>query len=86
MVVGATLASALAWSGVALVSFVPIVGLTVIPLQIVALLVRGLLFEYIGLTGLAAYLALYRKHAGYGSAVGRPPTLTRRSGTIRAMG
>lgn len=63
MVVIATLASALAWSGVALVAFVPLVGLAVVPLQIAALLVRGLVFEYIGLTGLGAYLALYRRHA-----------------------
>jgi hypothetical protein len=63
MLAVATLVSALAWSGVALVAFVPLVGLVVIPLQIAGLLLRGLLFEYIGLTGLSAYLALYRQHA-----------------------
>ena len=63
MVVGATLASALAWSGVGLVAFVPLVGLAVFPLQIVALLLRGLVFEYIGLTALGAYLTLYRRPA-----------------------
>jgi hypothetical protein len=63
MVVGATLVSALAWSAVALVAFVPLVGLVVIPLQLAGLLLRGLLFEYIGLTGLSAYLALYRRYA-----------------------
>jgi hypothetical protein len=63
MVAAATLVSALAWSGVALVAFVPLVGLVVIPLQVAGLLLRGLLFEYIGLTGLSAYLALYRQHA-----------------------
>jgi hypothetical protein len=62
MVVAATVASALAWSGVGLVAFVPLVGLAVIPLQLAALLVRGLVFEYIGLTALAAYLTLYRRH------------------------
>ena len=62
MVVGATLASALAWSGVGLVAFVPLVGLAVFPLQIAALLIRGLVFEYIGLTALGAYLSLYRRH------------------------
>ena len=60
MVVGATFVSALAWSGVGLVAFVPLVGLAVFPLQIAALLVRGLIFEYIGITALGAYLALYR--------------------------
>lgn len=62
MVIGATLASALAWSGVGLVAFVPLVGLAVFPLQIAALLIRGLVFEYIGLTALGAYLSLYRRH------------------------
>ena len=45
--------SALAWSGVGLIAFVPLVGLAVFPLQIAALLVRGLVFEYLGLTALA---------------------------------
>ena len=50
------LASALAWSGVGLIAFVPLVGLAVFPLQLAALLVRGLVFEYIGLTALGAYV------------------------------
>lgn len=62
IVVGATLVSALAWSGVGLIAFVPLVGLAVFPLQIVALIIRGLVFEYIGLTALGAYLTLYRRH------------------------
>ena len=33
LVVAATLASALAWSGVGLIAFVPLVGLAVVPLQ-----------------------------------------------------
>jgi hypothetical protein len=61
MVVGATLVSALAWSGVGLVAFVPLVGLAVFPLQFLALLIRGLVFEYIGLTAIGAYLTLYRR-------------------------
>jgi hypothetical protein len=68
LVVGATLASALAWSGVGLIAFVPLVGLAVFPLQIAALLLRGLMFEYIGLTALAAYAALYHR---YVSQLGR---------------
>jgi hypothetical protein len=35
LVVGATLVSALAWSGVGLIAFVPVVGLAVVPLQVV---------------------------------------------------
>ncbi len=63
MVIGATLASALAWSGVGLIAFVPLVGLAVFPLQIAALLLRGLVFEYIGLTAMGAYITLYRHYA-----------------------
>jgi hypothetical protein len=63
MVIGATFASALAWSGVGLIAFVPLVGLAVFPLQILALLMRGLVFEYIGLTAVGAYLTLYCGHA-----------------------
>ena len=63
MLVAATLASALAWSGVGLIAFVPLVGLAVFPLQIAALLIRGLVFEYIGLTAMGAYITLYRRFA-----------------------
>jgi hypothetical protein len=62
LVVAATLASALAWSGVGLIAFVPLVGLAVFPLQLAALLVRGLVFEYLGLTALGAYVTLYQGH------------------------
>lgn len=67
LVVAATLASALAWSGVGLIAFVPLVGLAVFPLQIAALLLRGLIFEYLGLTALGAYVTLYQGH------IARPP-------------
>jgi hypothetical protein len=59
LVAAAMLASALAWSGVGLIAFVPLVGLAVFPLQIAALLLRGLVFEYLGLTALGAYVTLY---------------------------
>jgi hypothetical protein len=68
LVVAATLASALAWSGVGLIAFVPLVGLAVFPLQLAALLLRGLVFEYLGLTALGAYLTLYQGHAARRSA------------------
>jgi hypothetical protein len=61
LVIAATFASALAWSGVGLIAFVPLVGLAVFPLQIAALLVRGIVFEYLGLTALGAYLSLYTR-------------------------
>jgi hypothetical protein len=60
LAIAATLASALAWSGVGLIAFVPLVGLAVFPLQLAALLVRGLVFEFLGLTALGAYLTLYQ--------------------------
>jgi hypothetical protein len=63
VVAAATVASALAWSGVGLVAFIPLIGLAVIPLQLAALVVRGLAFEYIGLTALGAYLTSYARHA-----------------------
>ena len=63
LAVAATLASALAWSGVGLIAFVPLVGLAVFPLQIAALVLRGLVFQYLGLTALGAYIALYTAYA-----------------------
>jgi hypothetical protein len=68
LVLAATLASALAWSGVGLIAFVPLVGLAVFPLQIAALLLRGLVFEYIGLTALAAYASLYHQYVAQAGA------------------
>jgi hypothetical protein len=62
LLVAAMLASALAWSGVGLIAFVPLVGIAVFPLQIAALLLRGLVFEYLGLTALGAYITLYTRH------------------------
>jgi hypothetical protein len=59
--IGATLVSALAWSGLGLIAFVPLVGLAVVPLQIMALIVRGLAFAYIGLSAASSYLTLYRR-------------------------
>jgi hypothetical protein len=63
LVIAATLASALAWSGVGLIAFVPVVGLAVVPLQMAALVLRGLVFEYLSLTALAAYVTLYVDYA-----------------------
>jgi len=58
---GATLVSALAWSGLGLIAFVPLVGLAVVPIQIVALVVRGMAFAYVGLSAAGSYLTLYRR-------------------------
>ena len=66
------LEAALAWSGVGLIAFVPLAGLAVFPLQLAALVLRGLVFEYLGLTALAAYTTLYHRHvAQFGAATDR---------------
>lgn len=55
----ATLASLVTTAGLGLISFVPFVGLTVLPLQLVAWLLRGLLFQYLSLVSAGAYLSVY---------------------------
>ncbi len=60
----ATLASLVATAGLGLISFVPFVGLTVLPLQLLAWLLRGLVFQYLGLTSAGAYLSIYDGPAG----------------------
>lgn len=55
----AMLASIVATAGLGLISFVPFVGLAVLPLQLLAWLLRGLVFQYLGLTSAGAYLFLY---------------------------
>jgi hypothetical protein len=55
----ATMASILATAGLGFIGFIPIVGLTVLPLQLAAWLARGLVFQYLGLGALSAYARLY---------------------------
>jgi hypothetical protein len=57
---------------VGLIAFVPLVGLAVFPLQIAALMLRGLIFEYLGLTALGAYVALYAGYAARQAEAVRP--------------
>lgn len=59
-VVLAWAASILATAGLGLIAFVPLVGLAVLPLQLAAWLVRGIVFEYLALAALGAYLSHYR--------------------------
>jgi hypothetical protein len=49
-----------ATAGLGLIAFVPLVGLIVLPLQLAVWLVRGILFEYLALAALGAYLSHYR--------------------------
>ena len=60
VVILATAASILATAGLGLIAFVPLVGLAVLPLQMAAWLLRGIVFEYLALAALGAYLSHYR--------------------------
>jgi hypothetical protein len=60
----ATAAALVATAGLALISWVPIAGLIVVPLQVVAWLVRGLIFQFMDLTTMVAYEAQYRRFSG----------------------
>jgi len=60
LVLLATAASILATTALGLIAFVPLVGLAALPLQLIAWLVRGVVFQYIGLTALVAYARVYR--------------------------
>ncbi|MGE5358384.1 MAG: hypothetical protein ACM3NQ_05150 [Bacteroidales bacterium] len=59
LVVLATAASIGATAGLGLVAFIPVATLVLLPLQLVAWLLRNLVFQYLGLTALTAYLHLY---------------------------
>ena len=63
LVVLATAASVLATTGLALIAWVPLVGLAVVPLQLAAWLVRGVIFHYMELTAWSAYQSQYRRYA-----------------------
>jgi hypothetical protein len=60
LVVLATFASFVAATALGLIGFVPFVGLAVIPLQLVAWLLRALVLQYISLASVGAYSTLYR--------------------------
>lgn len=62
LVILGTVASILAAAGLGLIAFVPFFGLLVFPVQIAAWILRGILFQYLGLTALAAYLSRYREY------------------------
>jgi len=59
LVVLTTAGSILATAALGLIAFVPLVGLAALPLQLVAWLIRGVVFQFINLTALTAYLRLY---------------------------
>jgi hypothetical protein len=55
----ATGASILATTALGLIAFVPFVGLAALPLQVFAWLLRGVVFQFVGLTGVATYMRLH---------------------------
>ena len=55
-----TIASILTTAGLGLIAVLPFVGLAMVPLQLAAWLLRGVIFEYLALTALGAYLTQYR--------------------------
>jgi hypothetical protein len=60
LVVLTTAASILATAALGFIAFVPFVGLAALPLQLIAWLMRGVVFQYIGLTALVAHARVYR--------------------------
>lgn len=74
LMVMAGAASLLATAGLGLIAFIPLVGVTVLPLQFAAWLMRGLMFQFLGLTAFTAYLAQYQR---YGNGAGAPPAQLR---------
>ena len=100
LVLIATAASILATAALGFIGFVPIVGLAMLPLQLLAWIGRGLLFEFLGLAALTTYAGLVRrasrrKPAALGTVPGRCHDLRRflsrgaaamRESAIRKMG
>ncbi len=73
LVILTTAASILATAALGLIAFVPLVGLAALPLQLLAWLIRGVVFQYIGLTALTSYLRVYRTmKEGRASPAGTP--------------
>lgn len=62
LVILATAASILATAALGLIAFVPFVGLAALPLQLLAWVLRGIVFQFVGLAALVAYLRVYRLH------------------------
>jgi len=60
MILLATGASLLAMFALGLIFLVPLVGFAAIPLNLLAFLLRALVFQYIELSSISAYLTLYR--------------------------
>jgi hypothetical protein len=63
LVVAGTGVSLLATAALGLIAFVPFVGLAVLPMQLLAWVFRGIVFQFLGVASIGAYLRLYREFA-----------------------
>jgi hypothetical protein len=63
LVVASTGASLVATTALGLIAFVPLFGVAVLPLQLLAWVMRGMISEYIDVTSIGAYVRLYRESA-----------------------
>ncbi|HET7221302.1 MAG TPA: hypothetical protein VFJ02_24775 [Vicinamibacterales bacterium] len=72
LVLVAAVASILATAGLSLIGFVPFVALAVMPLQLAAWLVRGVVFQYLALTALGGYMTQYRHFVSASSLAAVP--------------
>jgi hypothetical protein len=85
LVMLATAASVLATAALGFIGFVPVVGLAMLPLQLMAWLCRGLLFEYLGLSALGAYAKVLRGTAGVLRTDNTPATSLHRTPVMGQM-
>jgi len=81
LVILTTAASILATAALGLIAFVPLVGLAALPLQLIAWLVRGAVFQFIALTALVAYVRVYRNTREDLHSAGASP-----DGTVQSIG
>lgn len=72
MVVVGTGVSVIAMGALGLIAFVPLFGLAVLPLQLLAWIFRGVVFQFIGLTSVVAYLRRYRESGNRVAQVPEP--------------
>ncbi|HSK08366.1 MAG TPA: hypothetical protein VK911_02225 [Vicinamibacterales bacterium] len=76
LVLATALSVAAGW-GFYLIAYIPLASIIILPLQLGAWLLRSLLFQYLGLTALGAYLSLYRSFAGDRYIPGPAPASSR---------
>ena len=82
MVLLATMASLLAFAALGLVLVLPFLWLAAVPLQMLAVIVRAVVFQMIGLTSVGAYAQLYREFAARQSRVAPSLVLQPRAGVL----